>query len=74
MRSETKQMRTLSGVIHKPETPVTDYANMVGKPEINGVKLAGNKSFADLGARPITNYEILDIFNKVFDGEENENG
>lgn len=42
-----------------------DYENLVNKPKINDVELVGNKSFEDLGDIPLSNIEILNMYNHV---------
>lgn len=46
-----------------------DYNKLNNKPLVNDVELIGNRTFEDLGMRPITNEEILKIVNV----KENEN-
>ncbi len=35
-----------------------DYEKLINKPRVNTIELVGDKSFADLGLRPLTNLEI----------------
>lgn len=62
--------RVLSGEIKRPTKAVADYDSLINKPQINDKILEGNKSFSDLGMRPITNKEIKEAFDKIFDGKE----
>ena len=43
-----------------------DYNDLRNKPAINGVTLMGNKSIDDLGVDTMTNSDILEVFNRVF--------
>lgn len=43
---------------------VSDYEELDNKPQINDVELVGNKSFPDLGMRPMTNMEIMEILRR----------
>ena len=43
-----------------------DYEALRNKPSINSVELVGDKSFEDLGDSPLTNLEIQEIFDSVF--------
>ena len=43
-----------------------NYNALVEKPSINGVTLIGDKSIEELGVDTMTNQEILNIFNRVF--------
>ena len=54
------------GEIQKVSTG--DYNDLNNKPSINEVVLKGNKTFEDLGDRILTNLEIKEIFNRVFEG------
>lgn len=45
-----------------------DYNSLINKPSINEVELKHNKSFEDLGAHVMTNFEIKEIFDRVFGG------
>lgn len=56
------------GEVQKVST--SNYNELSNKPSINDVELKGNKSFDDLGDHTLTNLEIKDIFNKIF----NKNG
>ncbi|MGN0637704.1 MAG: hypothetical protein ACI4J0_04990 [Huintestinicola sp.] len=42
-----------------------DYNRLINKPKINGVVLASDRSFEELGEHTLTNDEILEIFNKA---------
>lgn len=42
-----------------------DYNQAVNKPQINNQTLVGNKTFQDLGLKPLTNTEIMEIINKA---------
>ena len=42
-----------------------NYENLKNKPSINDVELIGNKSFEDLGDIPLSNIEILNMYNHV---------
>lgn len=43
----------------------SDYDQLSNKPQINSQILVGNKSFSDLGLKPLTNTEIMGIINKA---------
>lgn len=45
-----------------------DYNDLYNKPQINEVELRGNKTFDDLGDHTLTNIEIKEIFNRIFNG------
>lgn len=45
----------------------TNYERLTNKPSINDVALSGNKTIEDLGVRELTNLEIAEIINRVFD-------
>lgn len=38
-----------------------DYEKLKNKPSVNGVELAQDKSFEDLGDHVLTNFEILEL-------------
>lgn len=46
-------------------TGTTNYNDLTNKPQINGVTLRGNKSFSDLGLKPLTAEEITEIWNSI---------
>ena len=54
------------GEIQKVSTG--DYNDLNNKPSINEVVLKGNKTFEDLGDKTLTNFEIKEIFDRVFEG------
>ena len=57
----------LWGEILNPTTVyMRDYNVLDNKPSINGVTLIADKSIEELGVNPMSNLEILDIFNRVF--------
>ena len=41
----------------------SNYNDLNHKPKINGVELIQDKSFEDLGQKPLTNIQILNIIN-----------
>lgn len=45
----------------------TDYDNLKNKPKINGVELAKNKSFTELGLTSITTLGLINLWNSVDD-------
>lgn len=45
---------------------VKDYEALENLPSINGETLMGDKTFEDLGDSPLTNLEIQEMFNHVF--------
>ena len=49
---------------------VKDYDKLINKPQINGVELEGNKSYADLGIGIVSTQDIIDIvddaYNQIF--------
>lgn len=59
-------LRAEFGEIQKVST--SDYNDLYNKPQINEVTLRGNKTFDDLGDHTLTNLEIKDIFNRIFNG------
>ena len=46
------------------------YPTLIDKPQINDVTLVGNKSIEDLGVYTMTNIEIKEIFDRVFNKGE----
>lgn len=44
-----------------------DYEKLSNKPSINDVTLIGNKTFEELGDRNLSNLEIKEIFDRIFD-------
>ena len=65
---ELKETRTIAGKLTIPPTRTMApmYADLPDKPQINSVELKGNKSFEDLGDRPLSNAEIKELFDSVF--------
>ena len=55
-------------VVEETATWNMDYNSLINKPSINEVELKHNKSFEDLGAHVMTNFEIKEIFDRVFGG------
>lgn len=49
-----------------PRAGATSYEDLEDKPSINGVELAGNKTFAELGEQTITNAELAQIINEQY--------
>lgn len=45
------------------------YPPLSEKPSINNVVLLGNKTFEELGVQTMTNLEIKEVFDKVFNKE-----
>lgn len=43
-----------------------DYDMLENKPSINGTVLMGDKGIEDIGIKPLTNKEILEIVNKAY--------
>ena len=44
----------------------SNYPALTNKPQINNVELIGNKTFEELGIQTMTNLEIKEVFDKVF--------
>lgn len=61
--------RVLSGEIKRPTKAVADYDSLMNKPQINNVPLEGNKTFPELGMRPMTNWEIKNAIDSIFGKE-----
>lgn len=57
--------QTISGKLGMP-SGVKDYNLMTNKPSIEDVVLMGNKTMADFGDRELSNIEIQDIIDSVF--------
>ena len=55
----------ISGTLGMP-MGVVDYNLLTNKPSIEEVPLIGDKSLTDFGERGITNLEIQEIINHVF--------
>jgi len=49
-----------------PRAGATSYEDLEDKPSINGVELAGNKTFEELGEQTITNAELAQIVNEQY--------
>ena len=62
-RVVTKQ--NISGKLGMP-SGTKDYNLMTNKPSIEDVVLMGNKTMADFGDRELSNIEIQDIIDSVF--------
>ena len=60
----TKQ--SISGRVDMPSGGVRDYNLMSNKPSIEEITLVGNKSMSDFGDRELSNLEIQDIIDSVF--------
>lgn len=59
---------SLNGEITVPEKIVEkDYEKLQNKPAINGVELSGSKTIEDLGEETLTNAEITQAVDKMFD-------
>lgn len=56
-------------VVEETATWNMDYNSLINKPSINDVELKNDKSFEELGVNTMTNFEILDVFNRVFGGD-----
>ena len=57
--------KSVSGALGMPMETV-DYNLLINKPSIEDIPLIGNKTLAEFGERDITNLEIQDIINHVF--------
>lgn len=57
---------TLRGQISFPGTRVNDYEKLANLPQINDVKLLGNKTFEELGMVEASNLEIDELFKNIF--------
>ena len=60
----TKQ--SISGRVDMPSGGARDYNLLSNKPSIEDVTLVGNKSMSDFGDRHISNLEIQEIIDSVF--------
>lgn len=63
-----EQDQLVSGALSIPasRTVAPRYADLPDKPSINEVELIGNKTFEDLGDKPLSNFEIKAIHDRVF--------
>lgn len=63
-----KRDKTLKMGMTSTVTPrvATSYEDLEDKPSINGVELAGNKTFEELGEQTITNAELAQIINEQY--------
>ena len=43
-----------------------DYNKLINKPSIEGVELKNNKTFEELGLSEISNIELKEMFDKIF--------
>lgn len=54
----------IGGTVGMPQSVYEkDYDRLINKPKINEIELIGDKSFNDLGLKPLTNIEIAKMFN-----------
>ena len=54
----------IGGLVEKPQSVYEkDYERLINKPKINEIELIGDKSFNDLGLKPLTNIEIAKMIN-----------
>ena len=66
LRATIRDSDSLSGVLDSAKVIYEkNYENLKNKPSINDVELIGNKSFEDLGDIPLSNIEILNMYNHV---------
>ena len=61
--------KPINAKIEKSLVGATSYPLLSDKPQINDTTLIGNKSFEDLGVKTMTNLEIKEIFDRVFNKE-----
>lgn len=60
--SLSSTVRSLSGTVDKAAgRAIDDYEELVNKPQIEGVTLEGDKSFADLNLNFMTNIEMEEM-------------
>ena len=66
LRATIRDSDSLSGILDSAKIVYEkNYENLKNKPSINDVELIGNKSFEDLGDIPLSNIEILKMYNHV---------
>ena len=66
LRATIRDSDSLSGILDSAKVVYEkNYENLKNKPRINDVELIGNKSFEDLGDIPLSNIEILNMYNHV---------
>lgn len=66
LRATIRDSDSLSGVLDSAKVVYEkNYENLKNKPSINDIELIGNKSFEDLGDIPLSNIEILNMYNHV---------
>ena len=66
LRATIRDSDSLSGVLDSAKIVYEkNYENLKNKPRINDIELVGNKSFEDLGDIPLSNIEILNMYNHV---------
>ena len=58
--------KPINAKIGKTVSGATSYPPLAEKPQINDITLIGNKSFEELGIQTMTNLEIKEIFDRVF--------
>lgn len=58
--------KEINGLVGMPSGGVSDYNLLANKPSIDDVPLIGDKTLAEFGERGITNLEIQDIIDSVF--------
>ena len=64
--------KPINAKIGKSVSGATSYPPLADKPQINDITLVGNKSIEDLGVSTMTNIEIKEIFDRVFNKGGNE--
>lgn len=61
---DENNMAASFGEVQKVST--SNYNDLYNKPQINEVELKGNRSFEDLGDHTLTNIEIKEVFDRIF--------
>lgn len=61
----SKQIK-LGGGISMGGGGTKDYEKLINRPQINDVEVIGNKSIEDYGVKTLTNIEIKQIFDRIF--------
>ena len=56
----------VGGQLSLPDARAGDYEKLKNLPQINDVKVVGNKSFEELGMTEATNIEIDNLFKAIF--------
>lgn len=66
IKAKLESSNPINAKISNASSGTTNYEMLSNKPSINEITLIGNKSFEDLGVNTMTNLEIKELFDRVF--------